>query len=73
MKKFLAIIAIAGTMVACNNDAESTENAKDSIDSAANQITETIDSTADAKIDAVDSTAEVKKDSVEKVDSAVKN
>ena len=35
MKKFLAIIAIAGTLIACNNAADSTENAQDSLDSVA--------------------------------------
>ena len=79
MKKFLAIAVIAGTLVACNNDAASTDNAKDSIDSAANETKDMIDSSADARKDVIDSTAEMKKDamdrmdSLNKVDSAVKN
>ena len=56
MKKFLGVLAIAGTLVACNNSADSAENKKDSIDSAANVQTDKIDSTADAKKDAIDST-----------------
>jgi hypothetical protein len=70
MKKLLFIFAIAGALVACNNDADSTENTKDSIDSVANQTTDAIDSSADTRIDMVDSTADAMKDSVEKKDSA---
>ena len=29
MKKFLAVLAIAGTLVACNNDSESTTTTED--------------------------------------------
>ena len=65
MKKVLLGFMIAATMVACNNAADSTENAKDSIDSAATEIKENIDSAADAKKDVIDSTAEMKKDAVD--------
>lgn len=70
MKKFLAILAIAGTLVACNNDADSTENAKDSLDSVASEKKEMVDSTADQKKDMIDSTTEMKKDALDKMDSA---
>ena len=69
MKKILGILVIAGSLVACNDNAASTENKKDSIDSAANVKTDVIDSSADAAINKVDSTAEAKKDSLDKVDS----
>ena len=72
MKKFLVIFAIAGSLVACNNSADSTENAKDSVDSVASETKDMIDSTADQKMDKVDSTAEVKKDSLDKMDSAAR-
>ena len=70
MKKLLVIFAIAGSLVACNNAADSTENAKDSVDSVASETKDMIDSTAEQKMDKVDSTAEVKKDSLDKKDSA---
>jgi len=70
MKKFLAILVIAGTLVACNNDADSTENAKDSLDSVAAEKKDMIDSTADQRKDMIDSTTEMKKDAMDKMDSA---
>ena len=66
MKKFLGILAIAGTLVACNNSADSAENKTDSIDSVADVKTDVIDSVADAKKDAIDSTADAKIDSIKK-------
>ena len=65
MKKFLGVLAIAGTLVACNNSADSAENTKDSLDSAANVKTEKIDSAADATINKIDSATEAKKDQVD--------
>ncbi len=70
MKKFLAIIAIAGTLIACNNAADSTENAKDSLDSVAAEKKDMIDSSADQRKDMIDSTTEMKKDAMDKMDSA---
>ena len=72
MKKLLMVFAIAGSLMACNNAADSTENAKDSVDSVASETKEMIDSTAEHKMDVVDSTAEKAKDSLNKVDSAKK-
>ncbi len=70
MKKFLAIIAIAGTLIACNNAADSTENAQDSLDSVAAEKKDMIDSTADQRKDMIDSTTEMKKEALDKMDSA---
>jgi hypothetical protein len=70
MKKFLAIFVIAGTLVACNNDADSTENAKDSLDSVAAEKKDMIDSSAEERKDMIDSTTEMKKDAMDKLDSA---
>ena len=72
MKKLLVVFAIAGSLIACNNAADTTADAKDSIDSVASETKEMIDSTADQKMDKVDSTAEVKKDSLDKMDSAAR-
>ena len=69
MKKFLGILAIAGTLVACNDSADSSANAKDSLDSIANEKKDNIDSAADQKKDAVDSVTDAKKDAVNKIDS----
>lgn len=72
MKKLLVIFALAGSLVACNNAADSTADAKDSVDSVASETKDMIDSTAEHKMDVVDSTAEQAKDSLNKVDSAKK-
>ena len=69
MKKLLVVFAVAVSLTACNNAADSTEAAKDSIDSAATEKIDAIDSTADQKMDAVDSTADAAKDSLNKIDS----
>ncbi len=70
MKKLLVVFAIAGSLISCNNAADSTADAKDSIDSVASEKKEMIDSTADQRMDRVDSTAEQAKDSLNKMDSA---
>jgi hypothetical protein len=76
MKKFLAILLIAGSVAACNNAADSTDNTKDSLDSSASERKDMIDSSADARKDMVDSTTDAKKDMVDstqnKLDSAHK-
>ncbi len=70
MKRFLTIIALAGTLAACNNSADSTAEQKDSIDSIGAEKKEMIDSAAEQKKDAIDSTTAQKKENLEKVDSA---
>lgn len=70
MKKLLVVFAIAGSLFACNNAADTTADAKDSIDSVASETKEMIDSTAEQKMDKVDSTAEQAKDSLNRIDSA---
>ena len=62
MKKLLVIFAIAGSLFACNNAADTTADAKDSIDSVASETKEVIDSTA-----------EQAKDSLNMIDSAANN
>jgi hypothetical protein len=69
MKKFLAILAIAGTLIACNDTGTGTENTKDSLDSVANEKKDRIDSSAEVRKDAVDSSTEMKKDAINKMDS----
>jgi hypothetical protein len=64
MKKLLVVLAVAGFATACNNDAETKEEKKDS-------VVNTIDSTGEAKkdsvVDKIDSTTNAKKDSVSKM------
>ena len=69
MKKFLAVLLIAGTLVACNDSAEGADNTKDSIDSVANAQKDVIDSSAEARKDAIDSSAEAKKEAADRLDS----
>jgi hypothetical protein len=69
MKKFLAILAIAGTLVACNNAAESEGDAKDSLDSIASEKKEAIDSSAEVRKEVIDSTTEQKKEAIDRRDS----
>ena len=70
MKKIFLMMAIAGTVMACNNSSETTENKKDSLDSIANEKKDMIDSTAEQKKDVIDSTTAMKKDALDKMDSA---
>jgi len=72
MKRIFVIFALAGSLVACNNSADSTADKKDSIDSTASEKKDVIDSTAEQKKDIIDSTAEKKKEAVERADSAKK-
>lgn len=69
MKKFLAVLVIAGTLVACNNEASTAESKTDSLDAVASEKKEMIDSTAEAKKEMIDSTTEAKKDALQTVDS----
>jgi hypothetical protein len=70
MKRFLTIIALAGTLAACNNSADSTAEQKDSLDSLAGEKKEMVDSTAEQKKDVIDSTTEQKKETLDRIDSA---
>lgn len=69
MKKVFLLFIVAGSLAACNNSSETTENKKDSIDSVAGQKKEIVDSSAQAKKDAIDSNASAKKATLDKMDS----
>ncbi len=69
MKKLFIILAVAGTLVACNNNADGTANAKDSLDSVAQAKKEKIDSSAEVRKDVIDSTTEQKKEALNRLDS----
>jgi hypothetical protein len=70
MKKIILMLAITGSLIACDNAGTSTDNKKDSIDSAADAKKDAIDSAAGDKKDAIDSAANAKKDAVDSKDSA---
>jgi len=69
MKRILVMFALAGTLAACNNSADSTSEKKDSLDSMASEKKEMVDSSAEQKKDMIDSTTEKKKDAIDRMDS----
>ena len=69
MKKLFMVFVVAGALTACSNNADTTGEKKDSIDSMATERKEAIDSSAEQRKDAVDSTAEQKKEALDKLDS----
>jgi hypothetical protein len=71
-KRFLLIFALAGSLAACNNSADTTGEKKDSIDSMASEKKDVIDSSAEQRKDMVDSSAEKKKDALDRADSLKK-
>ncbi len=65
MKKFLFIFAIAGSLAACNDAANSVDDTKDSLDSVASEKKDMVDSMADNRKDMIDSTMDAKKEMVD--------
>jgi hypothetical protein len=65
MKRILVILAVAGSLVACNNSANSTGEKKDSLDSLASEKKEMVDSNAQEQKDRIDSSTEHKKDAID--------
>ncbi|MDB5205324.1 MAG: hypothetical protein JWR72_399 [Flavisolibacter sp.] len=54
MKKVLMVIAVAGFMASCNNEADSTTRTKDSLDSVTKATTNAIDSNANQATEKVE-------------------
>lgn len=71
MKKFLGILAIAGTLAACDNAANSEQRTKDSLDSVENAKKAMIDSTAEQRKDSIEQNIEAKKDMVDTMNRMV--
>lgn len=69
MKRLFVILALAGSLAACNNSGDTTGEKKDSIDSMASEKKDMIDSTADQQKDKIDSSAEQKKEALDRMDS----
>ena len=63
------MFALAGSLVACNNSADSSSEKKDSLDSLASEKKEMVDSNAEQRKDMIDSTTEQKKDAIDRMDS----
>jgi hypothetical protein len=70
MKKFLGILVISATMVACNNSSDATDNKVDSTDSAAKAQKEMVSDSANATKNAIDSVHDAKVDSLKANDSS---
>ena len=68
MKKFLAMVVIAGSLVACNNDGASTENVKDSIENTADSLQNRVEDKADSTVEVIENKADSAKDAVENLD-----
>ncbi len=69
MKKFLLIAAIAGTLVACNNDSASTDAMTDSIENRADSMQNRVEDRADSTVDAIENKADSTINVIENVDS----
>jgi hypothetical protein len=65
MKKFLGILAIAGTLVACDNTAGSEARTKDSLDSVAKAQKEVVNESADKSKDSIEQTKDAQKEMVD--------
>lgn len=72
MKKLFIVLAVAGAFTACNNSANTTDNAKDSLDSVAKERKEMVDSTTKATTNALDSSANARKDMIDSTTKAKK-
>lgn len=67
MKKFLGILFIAASLVACNDSANTTERTKDSLDSVEKAKKEIVEDKSDSTINKIDSVYDAKGDSVKKM------
>jgi hypothetical protein len=72
MKKFLGVLVIAASLVACNNSADTVDNTKDSLDSVEKAKKEGVENAADSTINKIDSTYDAAKDSLQAKDSLSK-
>ena len=72
MKKFLGVLVIAASLVACNNSADTVHNTKDSLDSVEKAKKDMVENAADSTINKIDSTYDAAKDSLQAKDSLSK-
>ena len=70
MKKIILTAAVAFTLFACDNAANTEARTKDSLDSVANAKKEVVDSSAELRKERIDSTTELQKEAVDRADSA---
>jgi gas vesicle protein len=71
MKKLFLVFAVAGSLVACNNAADTAQKTKDSLDSVTKLQKESVDNAAQEAKENLDSTSNVIKDSVDQVKDSV--
>lgn len=69
MKKFLAMVVIAGSLVACNNDGTSTENVKDSIENTADSLQNRVEDKADSTVEVIENKADSAKEAVDNLNN----
>ena len=71
MKKLFLVFAVAGSLVACDNAADTAQKTKDSLDSVTKLQKESVDNAAQEAKENLDSTSNVIKDSVDQVKDSV--
>ena len=67
MKKLFLVLAVAGSLVACDNAADTAQKTKDSLDSVTKLQKESVEDAAKDAKENLDSTSEAVKDSVDQV------
>ena len=65
MKKILLVLAVAGSLVACDNAADTAQKTKDSLDSVTKLQKESVENAAEDAKENLDSTSNAVKDSVD--------
>ena len=65
MKKLFLVLAVAGSLVACDNAADTAQKTKDSLDSVTKLQKESVEEAAQDAKQNLDSTSEAVKDSVD--------
>jgi len=71
MKQLFVLFAAAAFLASCNNASDTAADAKDSLDSIANEKIENIDSSAEARKDVIDSTTEQKKAELDSLNKTI--
>jgi hypothetical protein len=67
MRKTLLLFSLFGTLMACNNSSENTDDKVDSIENRKDTLMENVDSVEKAKVDSI---KQWKENQEEKIDSA---
>ncbi len=73
MKKLLMILAVAFSVTACNDAANTDGEKKDAIEDSADAMKDRVEDAADSTKQMIEDKSDAAKDSVDKVDSLIKN